>query len=158
VRKLILAIPILLVTLSGCTAESTRLAIQNERKANAVDMALYEREHQGLSVYIFRDTVAQMKESGGLNAQQIAILNNAWNDRDLLEFWAVQKDRIMALRREGVEAKLYSDQSMIDLLIKQLELKFDRVKPAIAAAFGESMTKSLISSITSQPATPEGNK
>lgn len=62
-----------------------------------------------------------------------------WNDRDLIEFWAIQHERAAALRLVGVDAKLYAGQSSVDLLIKQIEARADRAKQALAARAGEAL-------------------
>ncbi|MBI5863271.1 MAG: hypothetical protein HZB38_01915 [Planctomycetes bacterium] len=107
----------------GCTAESTRLAIETQQRADQVQEALFERQHEGLNVLLFRDVVRRLETGGDakFSAAQRDVLNEAWNERDLIEFWRVQFERATALRMIGVDAKLYGEQSIVDLLIKNIE-------------------------------------
>lgn len=139
IRSAVFASACLVVALSGCTAESTRLAIETQRRANEIEQALQERQHAGLRTLLFRDLVARLARDGGpLQATQIETLNEAWNERDLVEFWAIQHERAKALRLIGVDSKLYSEQSMVDLLIKSIDAKLDRGIEAAAEVAGEA--------------------
>lgn len=135
-----------LALLAGCTAESTRIAIETQQRCNEVDETVFNNQHEGLTVLLYRDAVSNLERSApprdphdpasppiGLTATQRAALNQAWNQRDLLEFWRVQHERSRALRLIGVDAKLYGDQSVIDLLYKSLDAKVQRGKSAAAA-------------------------
>jgi hypothetical protein len=55
-------------------------------------------------------------------------LNEIWNERDMVQFWAVQNERAAALRIAGVDAKLGSDQAIVDLLVKSIEARAKRVE------------------------------
>lgn len=123
----------------GCTAESTRIAIETQRRADQVQEAIFDRQHDGLRLLLYRDAVQRLAHAageGGFDATQQSVLNDVWNERDLLEFWRVQFERSKALRLIGVDAKLYSDQAVIDLLIKALSAKAGRVNEGLAAAAG----------------------
>lgn len=138
----------------GCTSESVRIALETQERANDIAQAVHEREHEGLRIYLFRDTVAQMKLAGKVNEEQIQILNKAWNNRDLMEFWEVQWERAKALRLVGVDAKLYADQSMLDLLWKSVDAKLQRVESAVAAEVGRVAAEKVVTtSPATQPAT-----
>ncbi len=118
----------------GCTRESVRVAIDAQRRADQVQQAVFERQHDGLTLLLFRDLLARMRECGAeWTPEQLATLEAVWNERDLVEFWTVQQERSKALRLAGVDAKLFSDQSAIDLLIKALDAKMDRAKEAVVA-------------------------
>ncbi len=118
----------------GCTRESVRVAIDAQRRADQVQQTVFERQHEGLTLLLFRDLVARLRASGiDLTPEQLATLEAAWNERDLVEFWAIQQERTRALRLAGVDAKLFSDQAAIDVLLKALEAKVDRARQAIAA-------------------------
>lgn len=106
-------------------------------RANAVEQALFERQHESLRVLLFRDVLHRLESTGvRLDDAQRSALNDAWNERDLIEFWAIQHERAKALRLIGVDAKLYSAQSVIDLLIKSVEARADRIVERIAADAG----------------------
>ncbi len=123
----------------GCTAESTRVAIESQQRADAVTSAVVERQHEALRVLLYRDAIRRIEaDDDTLSERQRAALGEAWNDRDLIEFWRVQYERAKALRLVGVDAKLYSDQAIVDLLIKSAEAKFDRGKQAFVASLAES--------------------
>ena len=123
-----------LLLATACTRESTRIAIESQRRADEVQQAVFDRQHEALGVLLYRDLVRGLEADGAsLTAEQRAVANAAWNDRDLVEFWALQNERARALRLAGVDAKLYSDQAMIDLLWKSVEARMDRVNEGLAA-------------------------
>lgn len=125
----------LALMLGGCTGESTRVALESQRRADVVQQAIFERQHDGLRVLLFRDTLRQLDEAGEpLAEEQRMVLNSAWNERDMVEFWALQNERAKALRLIGVDAKLFGDQSVIDLLVKAVERRVDRVEQAVVEA------------------------
>lgn len=124
--------------LLGCTRESVRIAIETQRRADQVQQAVFDRQHETLRILLYRDLVSRLDGAGEeLSAAQRAVVNEVWNDRDLFEFWTVQQERARALRLVGVDAKLASDQAVVDLLIKSLERKVDRVRQGLAAQAGE---------------------
>lgn len=125
------------VLLGGCTAESTRVALTAQRRADEVQRTVFERQHEALCVLLYRDLRHRLEAAGmELSAGQQAALNETWNDRDLVEFWAVQDERARALRIAGVDAKLLADQSVVDLLIKSIEARVERVQGGLAAQAG----------------------
>ncbi len=126
---------------AGCTAESTRMALETQRRADSVQRAVFERQHDGLKVLLFREALRRMEACESAE-QRAAVLNDVWNERDLIEFWALQHERAAALRVIGVDAVLYADQSIVDLLIKQIEAKGQRLEQGIAAAVGEGVESS----------------
>ncbi|MBK9121013.1 MAG: hypothetical protein IPM18_15640 [Phycisphaerales bacterium] len=130
----------LLATLPACTRESVRIALDTQRRADDIQHAVFERQHDGLRILLFRD-LARRLEAGGerLSPEQFAALNDAWNERDLVEFWALQHERAQALRIAGVDAQLAAQQSIVDLLWKNLMAKVDRARAAAAAYAGRSL-------------------
>ncbi|MEW6199195.1 MAG: hypothetical protein AB1601_11120 [Planctomycetota bacterium] len=119
----------------GCTRESLRVALEAQRRADQVQQAVFDRQHEALCILLYRDLQRRLVETGTtLSAPQRAALNTVWNDRDLVEFWALQHERAAALRQAGVDAKLYADQSVVDLLWKSLEAKWSRARRGLAAA------------------------
>src|SRR5262245_39117973 len=105
-----------LALLAGCTAESTRIAIESQQRANAVDEAVFDNQHDSLLVLSYRDAVTNVEKSApprdvddptsapiALTLGQRSALNQAWNQRDLFEFWRVQHERAKALRLIGVD-------------------------------------------------------
>ena len=150
-----------LVALAGCTAESTRIAIESQQRANEVDEAVFNNQHDSLLVLSYRDSVAQVEKAApprdpddpasppiALTGGQHAAMSQAWNQRDLFEFWRVQHERAKALRLIGVDAKLYGDQSIIDLLYKSLDAKVQRAK---SAQNGSSQPSPAATAADSQP-------
>lgn len=125
----------------GCTRESVRQALEVQQRANEIQQAVFDRQHDGLRVLLFRDLEARLSLAGvELSEPQQAVLNQAWNDRDLIEFWSVQQERSKALRVAGVDAKLYADQSLIDLLLKSADAKSDRARQGVAHELGKQAT------------------
>ncbi len=119
---------------SGCAGESTRLALDAQRRADEVQQAVFDRQHEALCVLLYRDLLGRLAETGPvLTPAQRAALSDAWNDRDLVEFWTIQHERARALRLVGVDAKLASDQPVVDLLLKAIVARADRVKQRLAA-------------------------
>jgi len=137
-------LPVLLlasVTTAGCTRESVRVALKAQQRADQVQQAVFDRQHEALCIFLYRDLRHRLEADGtSLSQAQTAALNEVWNDRDLVEFWQVQHERARALRLIGVDAKLYGDQSIVDLLYKSLMAKADRVKQGIAAEAGRRAT------------------
>ena len=118
---------------AGCSSDALRVAVESQRRADDVQQAVFERQHNALCVLAYRDLVDKLEAVGGaLSAEELQVLNAAWNDRDLFEFWLVQNERARALRTMGVDAHLYADQSIIDLWIKALEERADRVDAALS--------------------------
>lgn len=127
---------------SGCTRESVRIAIRAQQRADQVHQTVFDRQHEGLRILLYRDLIRRLETSGpALNVDQRAVVNAVWNERDLIEFWAIQNERAKALRLIGVDAKLYSDQSPLDLLLKSLTAKVARLAPAVAKAVGGQVFK-----------------
>ena len=150
-----------LVTLlaGGCTDPSLRLALQAQQRADDVAGFVFERQHDALCALLYRDLVQRLSADGTplTDAQQVA-LNAAWNDRDLVEFWARQHERAKALRLAGVDAKLYGDQAPVDLLIKSLLARADQVKAGVAAAAGASLTSPTAQGATTREVINDGKQ
>lgn len=118
----------------GCTRESLRVAIETQRRADQVQQAVFDRQHETLRILLYRDLLRRLEATGvEVSAAQRDALNAVWNDRDLIEFWAVQHERAKALRVVGVDAKLFGDQSIVDLLWKSVEARADRAGEGLAA-------------------------
>lgn len=129
--------------LSGCTAESVRVALETQRRADDVQRAVVERQHDGLRLLLFRDALARLREAAG-EQELTDALNQAWNERDLVEFWMLQFERAASLRMIGVDAKLYADQSIVDLLLKQIQLRAGRMREGLAEAAAERAASQMI--------------
>ncbi|RMF71782.1 MAG: hypothetical protein D6744_17510 [Planctomycetota bacterium] len=128
------------ITLSGCTRESLRVAIDTQRRADQVQQSIFDQQHESLRILLYRDLLARLAQAGPApNERQRVVLSDAWNERDRIEFWRVQHERARALRLAGVDAKLFADQSIVDLLYKALTTKFERGKQGLAAHAGASL-------------------
>lgn len=126
--------------LVGCTAESTRIAIETQQRVDTVQQGVFDKQHEGLRILLFRDLLRRLQATGvELSAEQIATLNHFWNERDLVEFWAVQNERALGLRHVGVDAQLYADQAVLDLLWKAVTAKGERASEAIAGLAGSGL-------------------
>ena len=123
-----------LLSASACTRESTRVAIETQRRADDVQQVVFDRQHEALCILLYRDLLRRLEpaESVWSPAQQEA-LSGIWNERDLIEFWAIQNERARALRLAGVDAKLFADQSIVDLLWKSIETRMDRARQGLEA-------------------------
>jgi len=133
-RGLLLGVAVTALVFSGCTRESVRTALETQRRADDVEEAVVQRQHEALCVLLYRDSLRRLAERGVvLDDAQRAALSAVWSDRDLIEFWAVQHERAKALRIAGVDAKLAADQSIVDLLWKQLAARAGRIEQGLAA-------------------------
>ena len=129
------------VQISGCTRESIRIAIEAQRRADQVQQAVYDRQHEALCILLYRDMLSRLGETGApVSMAQRVVINEVWNERDLLEFWAVQQERSRALRLVGVDAMLASNQSIVDLLIKSVESRMKRIELKVAESAGATMS------------------
>jgi len=128
--------------LTACTAESTRAALAAQQRADGIQQAIFERQHDGLRLLLYRDALRRL-EAADTTQQRAAVLNEVWNERDLIEFWAIQNERCAALRLMGVDFKLYADQSILDLLLRQMEARWQRVEEGLAASAGIRAAKAL---------------
>lgn len=132
------------VCLSGCSRESLRVALAAQQRADQVQQAVFERQHEALRILLYRNLRTRLEQAGApLTPGQRATLNEVWNERDLIEFWAIQHERAKTLRLIGVDAKLYGDQSVVDLLYKSLSAKAERIKQGLAAQAGRKLGETL---------------
>ena len=135
---------LLIAGLCGCTRESLRIAMETQQRADEVQQAVCDRQQEALRILLYRDLIRRLGEQGvALNAEQRAVVSQVWNERDLFEFWVVQQERARALRLVGVDAKLAGDQSIVDLLIKAVETRADRVKEHLAGQAGAAVERAL---------------
>ncbi|GMU80807.1 MAG: hypothetical protein AMXMBFR47_06780 [Planctomycetota bacterium] len=146
--SLLLGICLAALLTAGCTRESVRIAIESQRRADDVQQAVFDRQRDGLRMLLFRDLIARLEYTGGtrLTDDQLIELNRVWNERDLIEFWGVQFERAKALRMAGVDAKLFSDQSIVDLLARRLVTGAGRATEALAAAAGAAAANRAVES------------
>lgn len=123
---------------TGCTSQSTMTAIASQKRVNAVDEAIFKNQADNLKQVLYDRLVVDLERSGGgyLNDAQKVALSQAWNDRDLLEFWSVQHEKSKAYRLVGVDAKLYNDQGILDLFLKSAEDGWVKAKLGLADAAG----------------------
>lgn len=136
----------------GCTAESVRVALAAQQRADDVQQAVFEQQQAALRVLLYRDLVARLRVAdGGVNEAEAAALNDVWNERDLLAFWAVQHERARALRIASVDAKLFAGQSVVDLLVKQLDVRTQRAEAGVASAVGAALSASQTQESEVQP-------
>ena len=131
-----------MASLASCTRESVRVALETQRRADTVQQTVFDRQHEALCILLYRDLLRRLEGTGlQPNDAQRAVINEVWNERDLIEFWALQHERAKALRLLGVDAKLYSDQSVVDLLLKSIGARVARGEQALAAEIGDKVTK-----------------
>jgi hypothetical protein len=133
---------VLLLLTAGCTRESLQVALAAQQRADQVQQAVFERQHNAVCLLLYRDMQRRLEQGGRpLTPAQRTALNEIWNDRDLVEFWMMQNERAKSLRLVGVDAKLYSDQSVVDLLLKSLSAKANRAKQGLAAYVGQRVAE-----------------
>jgi len=141
---------------TGCTRESVRIALETQRRADQVQQAVFERQHEALRILLYHDLLARLAANGDpLTETQQAVLNGVWNDRDLIEFWALQNERARALRLLGVEAKLASDQSVLELLLKNMQARVGHAGTLAASRLGRDLATCGHSSDVAEPSLPD---
>ncbi len=144
--------------LAGCTQESLRIALESQRRANEVQHAVFERQHEALCGLLYRDALHRLAEQElALEPRHRAALSDLWNDRDLVEFWAIQHERARALRLAGVDAKLFADQSIVDLLWKQVDVRIDRTREVTAARAAQAAARQVLPPPAMHEAQPLGS-
>lgn len=130
---LFLIVSLLVGLLSGCSDPSLKIAIQSQQRADEIQNFLFQQQHDGLVMYLYRDLASELaSEEPPLSRDQLATLNSAWNERDLIEHWAIQHERAKALRHIGVNTRLYSQQSIVDLIGKSVSQRTSTVNAALA--------------------------
>ena len=145
------------IVVGGCTRESLRVALEAQQRADQVDQAVFDQEHAALTLLLYRDLTQRLAASGvDMSNARRELLNEVWNERDVFEFWAIQHERARALRTVGVDAKLYADQSTLDLLYKALAAKAARGKAGLAGAIGAGLATE--SEARSTPGAGSGDK
>lgn len=151
----ILSAVLLISVLAGCSDPSLKIAIDAQRRADEVEDFLFQQQHDGLVLYLYRDLAHQLgTEETPLSNEQQVTLNAGWNERDLIEHWALQHERAKALRNVGVNTRLYSQQSIIDLIGKSLS---QRVSTAQAAIAGEAAENAVTDTVAeAQEELPDG--
>lgn len=105
--------------LAGCTPTSTKLAKDGSERSDNVMGFVTAAQHRSLKILLFRETLAKL-HTATTDAERQAILNAAWNDRDLFEFWAAQTLLARALHYATVDAKLESSRGIGSLLAEDL--------------------------------------
>ncbi|MBK9127886.1 MAG: hypothetical protein IPM13_08795 [Phycisphaerales bacterium] len=141
--------------LAGCTQESLRIALESQRRADEVQQAVFARQHDALCGLLYRDALHRLAEQElVLEPRHRAALSELWNDRDLVEFWAIQHERARALRLAGVDAKLFADQSIVDLLWKQVDARIDRTREVAAARAAQAAAKQVLPPAAAPEAEP----
>jgi len=120
---------LVVLAMAGCSPQSLRLALESQRRADAVQQTVFARQHQALCILLYRDLLRRLAESGvELTPARRAAIGAAWNDRDLVEFWSWQYERARALRMIGVDGRLFSQQSTAELLWKYATAQADRAR------------------------------
>ncbi|MFO0971843.1 MAG: hypothetical protein U1A27_00175 [Phycisphaerae bacterium] len=146
-----LAITIAAGWLPACTAPSNRMAADASARCDAVRAAVVERQHHSLLVLAYRDTLARLN-AATTPAERAAILNEAWNDRDLFDFWCRQEVLARATHYATVDAYIAGQQGMLALLAKGAQRQFEGPLNAVenwaAARIGQAMA----GTATSRPA------
>jgi hypothetical protein len=132
------------ITCTGCTAVSTKLAIEGSRRTDEVRTAVVDRQHRSLLILSYRETLAELNKATS-DQERAAILNEAWNNRDLFEFWYIQDVLARAMHYATVDAKLAASQSIIDLLLKDMSKRAETPLQAadeyLAAKVGAAATQ-----------------
>lgn len=114
--------------LTACSTMSARYALENQQRATEVENTLFSNQQQSLKDYLYNETEAGLLQTSDPNEVH-TLLNKYTQERDTLDFWALQHERVNQLRLIGVNTKLWADQSILDLLYKDAERRLSKVLP-----------------------------
>lgn len=142
-RKILVSIFVCGILFTGCTSNSTKLAIETSKEYIARNNDLMNKYHDLILQYMF--TTYCLKNQ--LTTEQIKELNLVWNNRNVVEFWLIQHERNDALYALGVDTKLYNDQSMFSLFLERF--KKDVLNP-VAEDLGASISRWGVEKISEQ--------
>lgn len=121
---------------AGCSRESVRIALETQHRSDQIQQAVFERQHEALCLLLYRDLLRRLETADlALSDAVRTSLNRVWNERDLIEFWALQHERAKALRAVGVNTKLAADQSPVDLLWKSITARGERAEDTLTTMF-----------------------
>lgn len=109
----------LMILLGGCTAPSNTLAREGSARSDEVRSYVSSQQHRSLTILLFRETLAKLNAAKS-DEERTAILNQAWNDRDLFEFWRTQDLLAQFTHVATVDNYLTANQSIFDLLGKSV--------------------------------------
>lgn len=135
----------------GCTATSTLKAIEASNRTDDVRSYVARQQHRSLLIEKFRNTALRIN-AAKTDEERTAILNEAWNDRNLFEFWVQQELLARATHIAVVDAKLESDRSTLDLLSKDIARKLRRPIEALDDFVAGRLGAALSGAATSRPA------
>ena len=131
-----------IVAVVGCTPTSTTLAIQGSERSDEVRSFVTAEQHRSLNLMLFRETAAAIEQAQSPD-ERAAVLNKAWNDRDLFEYWYLQDTLARALHYATVDMKLATSKSMIDLIATDVatpaQTPLQAVDEYAAARLGEAL-------------------
>lgn len=95
------------------------MATEASSRIATVQAHIQAEELRSLKILAFRDVLAQLR-SATTDADRVRILNKAWQDRDLFEFWNVQFVLSEAAHIATVDNYLSSQQGILSLLVKDV--------------------------------------
>ena len=142
VAAFIAAVSLCILVATGCTATSTTLAIAGSERSDEVRSFVTAEQHRSLTLLLFRETAAAI-ELAQTADERAAVLDKAWNDRDLFEYWYLQDTLARALHYATVDAKLATSKSTIELIAKDFathtQAPLQAVDEYAAARLGEAL-------------------
>lgn len=108
-----------LLLVTGCTSPSTKQAIDAQRTIETKQDEVYTKLSTNYKIYLFNAIMA---------CKTPEEFNTIWLQREALETYTIQWERLRAYRMLTIDRKLYDDQGILDLEIKKLKAFFEETK------------------------------
>lgn len=106
-----------LVLLVGCTSPSTKLAITTNDEIEQRQDRVFNQMAHNTKVYQYNELKSKIKSGQADDA----FLSDFWNQRNGLEAYMIEWERIRTLKYVSVNPFLYAQQSQLDLHYKSMK-------------------------------------
>jgi hypothetical protein len=140
-----LAITAILGTcIAGCTAPSNRMAGDASGRVDALRAGVFMRQNDALKILLFRQTLAKIN-AAKTDEERGAILNDAWNERDLIGWWGYQEILARCTQYATVDQYIAAQQGIFGLLAKDAARRWQKpleeLDEFLAKKVGEAVAK-----------------
>lgn len=114
-KKLIATISLLFIV--GCTQVSTKLAIDTDRDIDKRRDFIFYQMALNNKIYLYN----KLKDKVTSSKADPEFLNQVWSEREGIERYAIEWERLRALDLVTVKQKLIADQSIFDIKYKNVK-------------------------------------
>lgn len=114
-KKLIATISLLFIV--GCTGDTVKIAIDTDRDIDKRRDFIFYQMSLNNKIYLYNKLKDQVT-SGKADPE---FLNQVWSEREGVERYAIEWERLRALDLVTVKQKLIADQSIFDLKYKNVK-------------------------------------